>query len=198
MPHCAFETFYGNEQIVGVDEAGCGSWVGPVVAAAVCLDGCDVPEGLNDSKQLSKKKRQQLYEILIKSEHVSVGQASVEEIDRLNIVGATKRAMQRAISGLSFQPRVLLIDGIRLPEHPAPKVGIPKGDSISLSIAAASIIAKVTRDALLEELAKTYPHYGWSENAGYGTKAHQEAILAHGITPHHRTSYAPIKKLLVA
>lgn len=198
MPDLHLESFYGHHHVVGVDEAGCGSWVGPVVAACVCLDGVTLPEGVNDSKQLSKKKREALYTTLRETEHVGIGMAGVEEINQLNIVGATKLAMRRAVDALSFAPKILLIDGIRFPKMPYRKVGIPKGDGISLSIAAASIIAKVTRDRLLEKLAEDHPEYGWEQNAGYGTASHQEAIAAHGITPHHRTSYAPIRKIVEA
>jgi ribonuclease HII len=188
----------------GVDEVGRGPWAGPVVAAvAVFLDPPSLPsfllEGIQDSKKLSKPKRNFIYDALCKLEafHYGIGSASVEEIDRLNILRAIFLAMKRAFDTLPQKPPTLLIDGRDIPSFEGvqthPVVG---GDDISLSIAAASIIAKVTRDKLMEDLAQTYPLYGWERNAGYGTQQHQEALKIHGVTPHHRRSFAPIKALL--
>lgn len=184
--------------IAGVDEAGRGPWAGPVVAAAVILTPENVPEGIGDSKKLPKQKREHLFALISASSHVGVGMADVSEIDSLNILNATKLAMQRAIRHLPQSPDVALIDGNQPPELPCKAIPIIKGDSKSLSVAAASIIAKVTRDALMAKLALLHPHYGWERNAGYGTKAHQEGLAAHGITEHHRKSFAPIKKILAS
>lgn len=202
MPSLEIESLYKGF-VGGVDEAGRGPWAGPVVAAAaVFLDSSSLSpallNGIQDSKKLSKMKREQLYQELSKLESFNhgIGMASVEEIDSLNILKATFLAMERAVQALPQQPQTLLIDGKHIPSfqgiHTIP---IIKGDDISLSIAAASIFAKVTRDRLMENLAQTHPFYGWERNAGYGTQQHQEALKAHGITPHHRRSFAPIKRL---
>ncbi len=187
--------------ICGVDEAGRGPWAGPVTAAAVIFDQSrlspQLAQDLNDSKKLSAKKREGLIDH-IKAESIwAVGQASVEEIDELNILQATFLAMRRAVEGLSQKPDYVLIDGNKMP----PELGIPgnpvvKGDGLSCSIAAASIIAKVTRDHEMAALAQEYPGYGWEKNAGYGVKLHQEGLATLGVTPHHRKSFKPIKKML--
>lgn len=187
--------------ICGVDEAGRGPWAGPVTAAAVIFDQSrlspQLAQDLNDSKKLSAKKREGLID-QIKAESIwAVGQASVEEIDELNILQATFLAMRRAVQGLSQKPDYVLIDGNKMP----PDLGIPgnpvvKGDGLSCSIAAASIIAKVTRDHEMTALAQEYPGYGWEKNAGYGVKRHQEGLATLGVTPHHRKSFKPIKKIL--
>ncbi len=188
----------------GVDEVGRGPWAGPVVAAAaVFLDPASLSpflvEGIQDSKKLPKAKREAIFESLLalKDFHYGIGSASVEEIDQLNILKATFLAMERAVKTLPQTPTTLLIDGKHIPSFEGiqthPLIG---GDGISLSIAAASIIAKVTRDKMMEALAKTYPVYGWETNAGYGTAQHQTALKIHGITPHHRRSFAPIRALV--
>jgi ribonuclease HII len=189
--------------VVGIDEAGCGPWAGPVVAGAfVFLDPLTVDplilSLIRDSKQLSPARREEAYAHLIKlpGVHFGVGLASVEEIDLMNIGKATGLAMERAVNNLGIFPRSALVDGIRKPHLPCPILTVIKGDQISYSIAAASILAKVTRDRLMVELDTQYPHYGWAKNAGYGTAFHQEALATHGVTPHHRRSYAPIAKLL--
>ncbi len=179
--------------IAGVDEAGRGPWAGPVTAAAVVLNIAHIPVGLDDSKKLSAAKREQLFDVIMQHCDVAIGMASVAEIDALNILGATKLAMQRAVSGLSSSPNVALIDGNQPPKLACKTVAIIKGDAKSLSIAAASIIAKVTRDRMMSELACEFPHYSWEKNAGYGTKKHQDGIALHGITDHHRRSFKPIK-----
>lgn len=188
----------------GVDEAGRGPWAGPVVAAAaVFLTPSSLPpsllKGIHDSKKLSKTKRDQRYQDLLGLESFAygIGMASVEEIDQLNILKATFLAMERAVQSLPHTPQTLLIDGKFIPTFPdIQTIPVIKGDSLSLSIAAASILAKVTRDTLMESLARDHPAYGWENNAGYGTKQHQEALKEQGITPHHRKSFAPIRALV--
>lgn len=182
--------------VAGVDEAGRGPWAGPVVAAAVILPNGALPAGIHDSKKLSPAKRTALYSLIMEMADVGVGDASVAEIDTLNILQATKLAMQRAVAGLSRVPDCALIDGNQPPILPCRAIALVGGDAKSLSIAAASIIAKVTRDHYMEALAVTYPHYGWERNSGYGTPAHQAGLKAHGVCVHHRRSFKPIKALL--
>ncbi len=195
MPDFSIESEYSGI-IAGVDEAGCGPWAGPVVAAAVVLNQENFPLGLNDSKKLSAKRREALYQPIIESSKVGVGIVDVQEIDKRNILQAAKYAMQLAIKDLGFIPDVALIDGNRAVELPCQSRLIVKGDGISLSIAAASIIAKVTRDRIMHLLSQEHPHYGWERNAGYGTAQHQRGLAEHGVTEHHRRSFAPIRKLL--
>ncbi len=182
--------------VAGVDEAGRGPWAGPVVAAAVVLDAACVPAGVTDSKQLSRARREALFAALRVSARVGVGVASVAEIDRLNILAATLVAMRRAVDDLGVEPAHVLIDGNRLPELCCPATAVVGGDRRSLSIAAASIIAKVTRDRLMARLARRYPGFGWERNAGYGTPEHRSALDRLGVTPHHRRSFAPVARLL--
>ena len=204
MPTFDFEKKYTG-LIAGTDEAGRGPWVGPVVAAAVCFPDLIIPQTLadelNDSKKLSAKKREKLFPLIYESgAFVGVGQASAEEIDSLNILQASFLAMRRALDEIEAQGHVIdfvLIDGNRKPTGWKWQTQeIIGGDGKSLSIAAASIIAKVTRDRMLCELAKEYPAYGWDKNAGYGTAEHIKALQEFGVTPYHRKSYAPIKALL--
>ena len=178
----------------GVDEVGRGPLAGSVVAAAVILPP-DFPDiGLRDSKKLSAKKRDHLYDIIMmKATAVSVGQASVAEIDQLNILHASMLAMRRAIMTLTVTPQLVLVDGNRLPKMPYPGQAIIGGDDTVAQISAASIIAKVTRDRAMIELDKQYPLYGFAQHKGYGTKQHLAALKAHGITPEHRLSFAPVK-----
>ena len=179
----------------GIDEAGRGPLAGPVVAAAVILPyGCEI-EGLNDSKKISEKKREKLFEI-IKERAIaySIAEASPEEIDRYNILGATMLAMKRAEEGLAFRPEHLLIDGNRATGFDLPVTTVIKGDALVPSISAASILAKVTRDRYCLEMDKKYPQYGFAVHKGYPTKAHRDAVLAHGICPEHRRSF--LKKIL--
>jgi ribonuclease HII len=202
VPTFEIESRY-TERVGGIDEAGRGPWAGPVVAAAaVFLEPSPIPPALavdiQDSKKLSKAKRELLYQELIALElfDYGIGMASVEEIDQMNILQATFLAMERAARSLTQLPSTLLIDGKHIPSFQGIRtIPIIGGDDISLSIAAASILAKVSRDKIMENLALTYPHYGWERNAGYGTQAHQDALKTHGITPHHRKSFAPVKKL---
>jgi ribonuclease HII len=190
--------------VVGIDEAGRGSWAGPVVAAAVWLDAAHPWPGLNDSKQLSAHKREAAFAMLSQSPHaiIGIGEASAEEIDCINILQATFLAMQRAVDAWQCAAGAhvishALIDGNRTPKGwTIPTIALVKGDSRSLSIAAASIIAKVTRDRTMCALHEQHPHYGWNSNAGYGTATHQHGLKRHGITTHHRKSYAPIRVLL--
>jgi ribonuclease HII len=183
--------------VAGVDEAGRGPWAGPVVAAAVILDPTHIPDGLHDSKLLSATKRETLYPLILQHALVGVGEASVAEIDTYNIRQATHLAMQRAIAALPVPPVSALVDGNDAPSLSCAVQTVIKGDSLSLSIAAASIIAKVTRDRLMHALAKDYDGYGWATNMGYGTAAHAAALQTLGVTAHHRRSYAPIKAALL-
>ncbi|MFZ4125231.1 MAG: ribonuclease HII [Rickettsiales bacterium] len=182
--------------VCGIDEAGRGPWAGPVVASAVIFKTHELPAGLNDSKKLTAAAREALYATIMANCHVGVGEASVEEIDRLNIWRATELAMQRAMAALPVAPLYALIDGNRLPALEIPATAIVKGDSKSASIAAASVIAKVTRDRIMNAYAAQYPEYGFDTNAGYGTAKHQQAIAEYGILPIHRQSFAPIRAAL--
>lgn len=183
--------------VAGVDEVGRGPLAGPVTAAAVILDPARIPAGLNDSKKLTHARREALSAALHAVAHISIAHASVAEIDDLNILRASHLAMSRAIDGLPRLPDHVLIDGNQVPRGlRTPAETIVKGDARSLSIAAASIVAKVARDHLMVILAQQHPGYGWETNAGYGTTAHLNALLNLGVTPHHRRSFAPIHKIL--
>lgn len=198
MPDLSIENKF-KWPVCGVDEVGRGPWAGPVTACAVILNLENIPQGLNDSKKLSLKRRESLYAELYESgAEIGIGSASVAEIDAINILQASKLAMQRAVAELAVAPAVALIDGNQPVELPCQAVPVVKGDSKSLSIAAASIVAKVTRDRLMVELAKEHPHYGWERNAGYGTAQHQQGLAEYGLTKHHRNSFAPIRKLAEA
>lgn len=183
----------GYQLIAGIDEVGRGPLAGPVVAAAVILPENFYLAGIDDSKKLSEKKRQE-YDQIIRAEAVaySVSMIHAEEIDQINIYEATKKAMYGAVASLEQKPDFLLIDAMKL-ETPYPSDSIIKGDAKSISIAAASIVAKVARDELMKEIAASYPAYGFQQNMGYGTKEHIDAIQQHGITPYHRKSFAPVK-----
>ena len=183
--------------VAGVDEAGRGPLAGPVVAAAAILNPNHMPDGLDDSKKLSAARRAKLFAALSDCAETSIGIATVAEIDHLNILQATFLAMTRAVAGLSRPPVHLLIDGPYLPAGIGPATAVVKGDGRSLSIAAASIIAKVTRDRIMAELARHHPGYGWEHNAGYGTRAHRAAIFDLGVTRHHRRSFAPVRNILI-
>ena len=196
MPDFSLEEKAGGLLIAGVDEAGRGPWAGPVVAAAVILNPHDIPDGLNDSKKVSEKKRELLFAKLQETAHIGVGIVDVETIDRINILQATKRAMQEAVAALPITAQHILVDGNMTPPFHCTADPIIKGDQKSLSIAAGSIIAKVTRDRIMRKLDLVFPGYCWASNKGYGTKAHQEALAHLGITPHHRKSFAPIRALL--
>ncbi len=181
-------------RVAGVDEAGRGPWAGPVVAAAVVLDPDCYPEGLNDSKQLTAARRSALRLLLADCAEIGVGVASVEEVDALNIHWATMLAMQRAVAALPAPCVHVLVDGNRLPRWSHPATAIVSGDALSLSIAAASIIAKTVRDAIMEGLCPVHPGYNWRANKGYGTPEHAAGLRALGPTPHHRQSFAPVRE----
>jgi len=179
--------------VAGVDEAGRGPLAGPVVAAAVILDDCQPIAGLADSKKLSAARREALYdEIRAKALCCCIAQASVEEIDRLNILQATLLAMQRAVAGLRLKPGLVLVDGNRLPLLEMRAEAIVKGDAKVAAISAASILAKVTRDRGLEQLDRLHPQYGFIRHKGYGTPEHLQALRVHGPCPEHRRSFAPV------
>ncbi len=206
MPTFDIETSLGiHGFIAGVDEAGRGPWAGPVVAGAVVFPNLKIASKLacqiNDSKKLNRQKRESLFEALFQSGAlIGVGQSSVKEIDSLNILQATFLAMHRAVEQIELQNPVAftLIDGNRLPKHnwEWPSKPVIKGDSICLSISAGSIIAKVSRDRIMAQLAIQYPYYAWEKNAGYGVPTHIEGLIKYGVSPYHRRSYAPIAKFL--
>lgn len=201
MPSFNLETSHMCSAI-GIDEAGRGPWAGPVVVAAVSFNTYDnLPDWvfqLNDSKKLSKKKRTLLSEHMLASNDVlryHIDTIDVKTIDQLNILEATKQGMRGCISALRTSNEIVFVDGNQSPVCEPWCIPVVKGDSISLSIAAASVLAKVHRDRLMFELSLKYPEYGWETNAGYGTAHHQQALKLHGITPYHRKSFAPIRAL---
>ncbi len=200
MPHYIYEARVLKLRagpIAGVDEAGRGPLAGPVVAAAVILDRKRIPKGLNDSKQLGAETREDLFpRILAAAIAVGVGEASVDEIDLINIRQATHQAMARAIRALTLAPAFALVDGNDAPALPCPCDTIVDGDAKSVSIAAASIVAKVTRDRIMAALHGEHPHYGWERNKGYGTPEHLSALSRHGPCHHHRRSFAPVHNIL--
>lgn len=184
--------------IAGVDEAGRGPLAGPVTVAAVILDPTRPIAGLNDSKQLSERKREALYPLILERALAwRIEFVEADEIDRLNILQATLTGMQRALEGLAITPQHALIDGNRIPNHlPCPATAIIGGDASEPAISAASILAKVSRDRRMLELHAHYPHYGFDRHKGYPSAAHRAALLAHGPCPEHRRSYAPVRALL--
>ncbi len=199
MPDLRLERAAGG-RVAGIDEAGRGPWAGPVVAAAVVIDPARMAPALaakiDDSKKLRPAQRRELAAALRDCADIGIGAASVNEITTHNILQATFRAMQRALKDLDQAPDFALVDGNRLPALPCPAQPVVGGDGLSLSIAAASIVAKVTRDHCMALLARRYPGFGWERNAGYGTAEHRGALAGLGVTPHHRKSYAPIHKIL--
>jgi len=198
-PDLTAEVAFGGNgaTICGVDEAGRGPWAGPVVAAAVVLDWGRIPPGLDDSKKLTRRRRNALFDAIRAAAAVGVGIASVEEIDALNILRANDLAMLRAIGALDPAPGAALIDGNRVPPGwPCRARALVGGDGRSLSIAAASIVAKVSRDRIMAELAAAHPGYGWERNMGYGTPQHRAGLIRLGVTPHHRRSFRPIHNIL--
>ena len=194
-PSYKFDQVY-ETPIIGVDEVGRGPLAGPVISAAIILNKEKIPEGINDSKKLSKKKREVINEELISQHSFAIGIASVEEIDKINILQASLLAMKRAVLNLNIKPQTILVDGNKLPDLEYNMYPIIKGDSKSISIAAASIIAKVYRDKLMQDLSLQYPGYYWEKNSGYGTKQHLLALDNLGVTPIHRKSFAPIYNML--
>ena len=195
MPDWSFEACH-HGPVAGVDEAGRGPLAGPVVAAAVILDPARLPDGLADSKKLSAARRDILFDQIMAGAHVGIGEAQVTEIDEINILQATMLAMHRAVAALSVSPVHVLVDGNRLPVWPFAATAVVKGDDRCLSIAAASIIAKVHRDRMMTALDAAHPGYGWARNAGYGTADHLNGLKLHGVTPHHRRSFRPVRELL--
>lgn len=194
-----------DELLAGVDEAGRGPWAGPVVAAAAVLTAESAhtlqAAGVDDSKALSKSARARCFDVICDERDrgtlwLSLEAAGVAEIDEYNILHATMRAMSRAVANLTVTPARVLVDGNRLPELDCPGEAVVGGDAKILAIAAASIVAKVTRDRLMADLARACPGYGWERNAGYGTAEHRRGLESLGITDHHRRSFAPIRKLL--
>ena len=198
MPNFLIEEDFGwpNKLIAGIDEAGRGPWAGPVVSAAVVLNKKNIPSDLNDSKKISEKKRQSLYSSIYNSHFVGVGISSIEEIDNLNILQATFLSMKRALDNLDCSVDAILVDGNLDPGFDYKTECIVNGDSISFSIAAASIIAKVTRDNLMSKIHKEFPNYNWRRNKGYGTKEHRNALDMYGPCKYHRKSFSPINKML--
>lgn len=202
MPDLSHEIAAGwhdGKIICGVDEVGRGPLAGPVVAAAAILPTGGLPlelaRQIKDSKKLTARQRDSLFPPLTACCRYVVAEASVAEIDRLNILWATMLAMQRAVAGLPVMPDMALIDGNRCPDLPCPALAIVKGDDKSLSIAVAAIIAKVTRDRIMARLDQEFPGYGWADNAGYGTAQHLTALQKHGATPWHRDSFAPVRQI---
>jgi len=187
----------GHLRVAGLDEVGRGPLAGPVVAAAVVLDPENIPEGLNDSKQMTAKRRLALSETLHEVADVAIGEASVREIEEHNILRASHIAMVRALANLKSPADYALIDGNMVPKGMnIPAATVVKGDTKSLSIAAASIVAKVWRDNLMMALAQQHPGYGWETNAGYPTKEHKARLKSHGVTLHHRRTFAPVHNIL--
>lgn len=184
----------GARFVAGLDEAGRGPLAGPVVAAAVVFESRRFPAGLNDSKKLSPAERRRLYDLIVARAHVSVAVSSRARIDRMNILRASLWAMTRALAGLPCRPDHVLVDGRDLPPGlPCPGEAIIGGDSLSASIAAASIVAKVTRDHLMAAMGRTFPDYGFEQHMGYCTAGHLDALERHGPSPHHRRSFAPVR-----
>ena len=200
QPDLTYETAAranGAVRIAGVDEVGRGPLAGPVTAAAVILDLEALPEGLNDSKKLTAKRRAALEAQIMAQTTWAVAHATVEEIDSLNILRASHLAMERAVAALDPQPDYLLIDGNLIPNGATlPAEAVVKGDGKSMSIAAASILAKEARDRIMVDLAQQFPGYGWEKNAGYPTSQHREALVKIGVTPHHRRSFKPVHNIL--
>ena len=201
MPDFSLEHALGVAPVAGIDEVGRGPLAGPVLAAAVVLDPGRVPRGIDDSKKLKAAERERIAAELRLCAQIGLGQASVAEIDTLNILQAALLAMRRAHEALCAvlgrMPAHVLVDGNRLPGLPCAATAVIGGDGKSLSIAAASIVAKVARDRLMGELALVHPLYGWERNAGYGTAEHLKALTHHGPTPHHRVTFAPVHNLLI-
>jgi ribonuclease HII len=192
----AAEHQLGSRPIAGVDEAGRGPWAGPVIAAAVILNPDKIPANIDDSKALDEDSRAFLYRRITKVAIVGIGIADVDRIDRENILGATLWAMAQAVSQLGETPKLLLVDGDKTPRVPMTARAIVKGDSKCLSIAAASIVAKVTRDRMMMDFARDYPGYGFERHKGYGTPEHQAAIAKLGVTALHRRSFRPVQLAL--
>lgn len=186
----------GFSPVCGIDEAGRGPWAGPVVAAAVILDPDHIPEGIDDSKKLTPARREELFAMIGRSASIGIGIAEVARIDRDNILAATLWAMGQAVRELTTRPALALVDGNRSPRLRCAAETIVAGDGRSLSIAAASIVAKVTRDRIMAALDGECPGYGFARHKGYGTALHQQALARLGPSPQHRRSFAPIRDML--
>lgn len=187
----------GPLPVCGIDEVGRGPWAGPVFAAAVILDPAAIPDGLDDSKRLTAARRETLHDDIRRAALVGVGQATVPEIATMNILQASFLAMRRAVAALGRRPALALIDGHMTPPGlPCRSRAVVGGDGAVLSIAAASIVAKVTRDRMMVALAQQFPGYGWETNMGYGTRTHADALARLGVTPHHRRDFGPVHKML--
>jgi ribonuclease HII len=187
----------GHSPVAGVDEAGRGPWAGPVVAAAVILDPDAIPDGIADSKALTETQRELIFDEICRTAQVGVGICSAAEIDTINILNATMAAMRAALTNLPVRPALALIDGNRVPGATVPARAIIKGDATCLSIAAASIIAKVTRDRMMIELGRQHPGYGFERHKGYGTPEHQRGIAKLGVMDQHRKTFKPIRLALL-
>ena len=200
LPNFEFETKLhkqGYQNVAGVDEVGRGPLAGPVYAAAVILGPEKIPTGLNDSKKLSAKNRNSVLESILEYADISIASASEREIEQINILQASHLAMVRAVTGLKKKPDYVLVDGNLIPQGLGiPATAVIKGDARSLSIAAASIVAKVKRDLVMSDLAQHYPGYGWEKNAGYPTTEHLKALQDLGVTPHHRRTFKPVHNIL--
>ena len=194
-PHLRHERACADAPVAGVDEAGRGPLAGPVVAAAVILPPTGIPRGIDDSKKLSASERARLHALLMARACVGVGIVEAEEIDSLNIHWATMKAMTLAVAALDCPPAHVLVDGNRLPRWDRKATAIVGGDSVSVSIAAASIVAKHVRDTIMLRHAEAHPRYGWASNKGYGCPAHLRALDEHGPTPLHRRSFAPVARI---
>jgi ribonuclease HII len=187
----------GMKLVAGVDEAGRGPLAGPVVASAVILDRRNVPPGIDDSKRLSAATRERIFEAIASSAvAVGIGIVPPEVIDRGNIVQATLQAMAEAVGALSARPDCVVVDGRNLPDLPVPAIAVVQGDARCLSVAAASIVAKVTRDRIMQQMDLVYPQYSFGRNKGYGTRAHLEALKKHGPSSIHRFSFEPVSVLV--
>ncbi len=199
MPSFELEDKHNNISICGIDEVGRGPLAGPVVAAAVIIDrnkaDASILDQINDSKKVSAKKRDYLFHKIHEFSDVSIASSSPKEIDKINILQASLRAMERAYEGLLIMPKLALVDGNKAPNLPCKTETVIKGDTISISIAAASIVAKHYRDCLMQKIANDFPNYGWDHNAGYPTKEHIRAIEENGITIHHRKTFNPIRQM---
>lgn len=197
-PNLSLEDQHPGRIIVGVDEVGRGAWAGPVVVGAVIINRDKITKGIKDSKKLTEDLRDKISNELMQNHICGIGSASVEEIEILGINKATFVAIERALVSLPASPTFMLIDGNYKKKFSIPSVDIIKGDSISMSIAAASIIAKVHRDNLMKQLAFEFPQYSWHTNVGYGTKVHAQALLQYGICMHHRITYKPVAEAQLA
>jgi len=188
----------GCTPVCGVDEVGRGPWAGPIVAGAAILNAAHGIDGIADSKVLSRPERERIAALLDERAIIGIGIVEVPELDKIGLTAANDLAMARAITHLKQRPAFALIDGKRIPKGlSCPCRAIIKGDATSLSIAAASIAAKVMRDRIMIRLAQVFPHYGWETNVGYGTAAHRAGLEMHGVTPHHRRSFKPIAEILL-